>query len=337
MKETELKSGRKFTIVVTDFIADSLEKEKQIVRGAVELIALDAKSEEALEGKIEDADAIIVYHTICITRKTIDRLSKCKIIVRAGVGIDNVDHRYARLKGIPVANIPDYGSEEVADTAIGMMLSLTRGINYLNSRLRDGLGDWNYTQVQPLKRLRDLNIGIVGLGRIGTAAALRAKSVGMNVYFYDPFKPDGFDKAIGITRVETLKGLLEQVQVLSLHCPLTDATRHMINKETIEYLPGGSYLVNTARGGVVDTSSIPDAIISGRLNGAAFDVFEQEPPFNDALVQALKNSSHPAYHKVIINPHAAFYCEEGLEEIRVKSARACLHAIENQFVRNIVN
>jgi C-terminal binding protein len=337
MKETHSKSGQKFNIVVTDFIADSLEKEKQIVGDTAELIALDAKSEDDLAGKIEDADAIIVYHTVCITRKSIDRLAKCKIIVRAGVGIDNVDHLYARSKGIPVANIPDYGSEEVADTAIGMMLSLTRGINYLNSRLRDGLGDWNYAQVQPLKRLRNLNIGIVGLGRIGTATALRAKSVGTNVYFYDPFKPDGFDKAIGIKRMESLEGLLETVQVLSLHCPLTEATRHMVNEKSIEYLPQGSYLINTARGGVVDTSFVPDAINSGRLRGAAFDVFEHEPPVNDILVQAWKNPSHPAYHRVIVNPHAAFYCEEGLEEIRVKSAQACLHAIKNQFVRNIVN
>jgi len=328
---------KKFKIIISDFIADSLLIEKKIVGDIAEVIALDAFSENELEGKIEDADAIIMYHSLTMTRKTIDRLKQCKLIVRAGVGIDNVEHSYARTRDIPVANIPDYGSEDVADTAIGMMLALTRGITFLNSRLRIGIGGWSYTQVQPLTRLRNLRIGIVGLGRIGTAAALRAKAFGMNVFFYDPYKPDGFDKALGIQRAESLQSLLEQVVVLSLHCPLTKETYHLINEKSIKYLPTGSYLINTARGGVVDTSAIPGAIASGHLAGAAFDVLEQEPPVNDALVEAWQNPDHPAYHKVLINPHSAFYSEEGLHEIRVKAAQACLRALNGEQVRNIVN
>lgn len=167
---------------------------------------------------------------------------------------------------------------------------------------------------------------MLALGRIGTAAALRAKAMGMNVVFYDPYKPDGFDKALGIQRAESLQGLLEQVMVLSLHCPLTKGTHYLINEKSLKYLPTGSFLINTARGGVVDTSAIPDAIASGHLAGAAFDVLEQEPPVNDVLVEAWKNPQHPAYHKVLINPHSAFYSKQGLHEIRVKSAKACLRA-----------
>lgn len=173
---------KKFKIVISDFIADSLLIEKKIVGNAAEVIALNAYSEEDLEGKIENADAVIMYHSLAMSRGTIDKLKQCKLVVRAGVGIDNVDHSYARTRGIPVANIPDYGSEDVADTAKGMMLALTRGITFLNSRLRNGIGEWSYEQVQPLTRLRNLGIGIVGLGRIGTAAALRAKALGMNVF-----------------------------------------------------------------------------------------------------------------------------------------------------------
>ncbi|MCW3108332.1 MAG: putative 2-hydroxyacid dehydrogenase [Segetibacter sp.] len=328
---------KKFKIIITDFIADSLAIEKNIAGPAGEVIALNAFDEKDLEGKIEDADAIIMYHSISMTSKIIDKLKQCKVIVRGGVGIDNIDHSYARSRGIPVANIPDYGSEDVADTAIGMMLTLTRGISFLNSRIRDGIGEWSYTQVQPLTRLRNRNIGIVGLGRIGTAAALRAKALGMNVIFYDPYKPDGFDKALGIGRADSLQSLLEQVEVVSLHCPLTTATYHLINENTLMHLPVGSYLVNTARGGIVDTSAIPGAIASGRLAGAAFDVLEQEPPVDDPLVEAWKNPEHPAYHKVIINPHSAFYSEEGLKEIRVKSAQACMRALQGEEVRNVVN
>src|SRR4051794_16205694 len=239
---------RKPKIIITDFVADTLAIEKSILADFAEIVALDAHNEQELEGKIEDADAIILYHSLSMTRKSLASLRKCKLIVRGGVGIDNIDHAYARRLGISVANIPDYGSEDVADTAIGMVLALTRGITYLNSKCRDGLGEWSYTQVKPLKRLRNLSIGIVGLGRIGTAAALRAKALGMKIIFYDPYIPDGFDKALGILRSETLQGLLAQVNIVSLHCPLNAGNYHMINATTLACLAEGSYLVNTARG-----------------------------------------------------------------------------------------
>ena len=120
--------NNKLKIVITDFIADELTIEKTIAGDIAEIQSLNASSERELEGHIDDADAIIMYHTLSIGRTTIDRLRKCKLIVRAGVGVDNIDHLYARKLGLPVANVPDYGSEEVADTAIGMVLSLTRGI-----------------------------------------------------------------------------------------------------------------------------------------------------------------------------------------------------------------
>ena len=324
-------------IVITDFIADSLSIEKELLNNFADVVALNAEAEDQLVGKIEDADAIIVYHCLSITKATIDRLARCKLIIRAGVGIDNVDYAYARTCGLTVANIPDYGSEDVADTAIGMMLSLTRGISFLNSRLQRNLGEWSYNQIQPIQRLRNRNIGIIGLGRIGTATALRAKSLGMNVIYYDPYKPDGYDKALGIQRTTSFNNLLNEVQVVSFHCPLTTETYHMINAESIEKMPMGSYLINTSRGAVVDTSAIPRAIETGRLRGAALDVLAVEPPLNDALVQAWRNPDHPAFHKVLINPHAAFYSEEGLREIRVKALQACMNAIRGQEVRNVVN
>ncbi|MDQ3291798.1 MAG: C-terminal binding protein [Bacteroidota bacterium] len=329
--------GQKYRVVITDFINDSLETETKILNNQAEVVALNAFSEEDLIGKIEDADAIILYHLLTLTESTIARLKNCKLIVRAGVGIDNVDYRFARTCGIPVVNIPDYGSEDVADTALGMLLSLKRGVHFLNSRLRSGMGEWSYTQVQPLSRLRHSTLGIVGLGRIGTAMALRAKSLGMEVSFYDPYKPDGYDKALGIKRAESLTELLQNSQVVSLHCPLTEETYHLINAQTLAYLRPGAYLVNTARGAVVDTSIIPDALKSGQLAGVALDVLEQEPPVNNSLIQAWKNPQHPAHHRLILNPHAAFYSEEGLGEIRVRSAQACLNILQGKPLRNIIN
>ena len=326
-------------VVITDFLTDALEPERRVLGDRAVVTALNAQSEEDLWGRVEEADALIVYHCMSIGRATLDRLERCRLIVRGGVGVDNVDHAYARSRGIAVANVPDYGSEEVADSAIGMLLSLARGVSFLNSRLRsDPEGEWGPSHVKPLYRLRGRRCGVVGLGRIGTAAALRAKAFGLDVLFYDPYKLDGYDKALGIRRAETLPELLEQAELLTLHCPLTPETRHLVDAAAIERMPMGSYLVNTSRGAVVDTAAIPAAIESGRLAGAAIDVLAREPPpADDPLVRAWRDPSHPAHHRVILNPHASFYCEEGLLETRVKSAQAIRRLAEGLEPRNVVN
>ncbi|MCL4166028.1 UNVERIFIED_CONTAM: hypothetical protein GTU68_010921, partial [Idotea baltica] len=216
-------------------------------------------SEADLEGRIEDADAVMVYHYFRFTRSTIERLENCKVIVRPGVGYDGIDIEAARERGIPVCNVPDYGTEEVADSAIGMALALSRGTHFLNSRLRRGIGDWNVEQAAPIQRLRGRTFGIVGCGRIGTATALRAKAFGFDVIFFDPYVPDGIDKALGIRRVDDLGALLESSHIVSLHCPLTAETRGLIGAGEISQMPCGSFLVNTARGGVVDTSAVIEA------------------------------------------------------------------------------
>ncbi len=329
---------RRYKVVVTDFIADQFDPEKRILGGLADVVGFNAYSEEEIAGRIEDADAIMIYHNMGLTRKTIERLSHCKLIVRCGVGYDNVDHVFARERGIAVSNIPDYGSEEVADSAMGMALALTRGIHRLNSLLRAGIGPWMYTQVVPLHRLRGRTFGIVGLGRIGTAVALRAKVLGMDVAFYDPYKPSGYDKSLGIRRVEDFGQLLAQSFVLSLHCPLTDETHHLINRQTIAKMPAGAYLVNTARGAVVDTTAVPEAIASGQLAGAAIDVLEHEPPTADhPLMAAWRDPQHPAHHRLIVNPHSAFYCEDGLMDMRTKGSEACRRALIGQPIPNVVN
>ncbi len=325
-------------VVLTDFIRDELEPERRVLGDVAEVAALGARNEDELIGRIEDVDGIVLFHEIVLTRRTIERLRQCKVIVRAGVGYDNVDRAAARERGIPVANVPDYGSEEVADTAIGMMLSLARGVHAMNSRLRSGEGPWSYLQVVPLARLRGSVFGVIGLGRIGTAAALRAKALGMDVVFYDPYKPDGYDKSLGIRRVETLEALLAQSLVVSIHCPATDETRHIIDAAAIARMPRGSYLVNTARGPIVESPAVPEAILSGQLAGAGIDVYEHEPPGeDDPLLVAWRDPKHPAHHRLILNPHAAFYSEAGLLDMRLKAAEACRRAILGLPLRNVVN
>ena len=325
-------------VVVTDFITEPLDRERQILGDIANITALNAFSEDDLEGRIEDADAIMLYHFISITRKTIERLRRCKLIVRCGVGFDNVDHAAARERNIAVANVPDYGTEDVADTAIGMALSLARGIHFLNSRLRRRQGPWVYTQIQPTHRLRGQVFGIVGMGRIGTAAALRAKSLGMEVAYYDPYAPQGRDKSLGIRHVEKLDDLLEQAAILSLHCPLTAETRHLINGDSVLKMRPGAFLINTARGAVVDVHAVLAAIERNQLAGAAIDVLEQEPP-NDAdpFIEAWRDPNHPAHDRILVNPHSAFYSEEGLLDMRIKGCQNCRRVFTGLPPYNIVN
>jgi D-3-phosphoglycerate dehydrogenase/C-terminal binding protein len=335
--EHSLMTNR-FRAVIPDFIVDDLRPEREILGDLADVVALGAHSEDELVGRIETADVIILYHEVSLTRRTLERLDRCRFIVRGGVGIDNVDYRFARQRGIAVANVPDYGSEEVADTAIAMMLTLARGVHEMNSRLRSRRSPWHYGQVVPLTRLRRQVFGVIGLGRIGTAAALRAKALGMDVAFYDPYKPDGYDKSLGIRRIESLEELLGQSLVVSVHCPLTDETHHMIDAASIARMPRRSYLVNTARGGIVDVAAIPDAIASGQLAGVGLDVLETEPPPDDhPLLVAWRDPEHPAHDRLILNPHAAFYSEEGLLDIRTKTAAACRRALTGLPLRNVVN
>ncbi|HEY8505668.1 MAG TPA: C-terminal binding protein [Gemmataceae bacterium] len=333
-----MTTPRRFQVVITDFVADDLAPEREVLGDIADVTALDATREEELAGRVEDADALMLYHNLRLTRATVERLRRCKLIVRCGVGYDNVDHAFARERGIPVANVPDYGTEEVADSAIGLTLALARGITFLNSRLRDGRPPWSYAPAAPLARLRGRVFAVVGLGRIGTAAAVRAKALGMDVAFYDPYKPDGYDKALGVRRAESLPELLGQAFVLSLHCPLTPETRGLIGDAELARMPRGSYLVNTARGAVLDTAAVPGRIASGHLAGAGIDVLPFEPPGeDDPLIRAWRDPSHPAFDRVIINPHSAFYSEEGLLDMRRKGAAACRRALLGEPLRNVVN
>src|SRR6185295_19170161 len=169
----EQTSMAKARAVIADFQHGSLEVEQEILKDVATVEALDVHNESEMWGRIENADCVMVYHTLKVTKATIERLTNCKLIVSCGVGYDNVDHVFARTRGIPVANVPDYGNEEVADSAIGMMLALTRGIALQNTFLRPTGSSWRYEHVAPLYRLRGRTFAIIGLGRIGTAAATR--------------------------------------------------------------------------------------------------------------------------------------------------------------------
>jgi phosphoglycerate dehydrogenase-like enzyme len=312
-------------VVVTDAVAEP-GAETKVLAGVADLRLLQTDDENVVAEGAADADVLLVFHTIKIGERTLARLARCKGVVRCGVGYDNVDIHAAGARGIVVCNVPDYGAEEVADHALMLLLAAARRLLPAHQAIRDGT--WDTTLVFGAPRLRGRTLGLIGCGRIGTAMALRGKALGMRVVAYDPYRPDGLDKALGIERVYTLEELLPQAQFLSVHCPLTRETHHILNERTLALLPEGAYVVNTARGPCVDLPALAAALDSGRVAAAGLDVFEREP-LDDERIRR-----HP---RVVLTPHAAFYSAEGWIEMRTKGALEGRRLLLGEAVRNPVN
>jgi lactate dehydrogenase-like 2-hydroxyacid dehydrogenase len=300
--------------------------ERQIIGGAARVTRTLCETDADLTDDICSANAIIIWHNMPLTAKGITRLQNCSAIIRNGVGFDSVDVAAARERGIAVCNVPDYGTEEVADHAIALAMALCRQIMPLDAEAKQ-LG-WNIRVTSKLRRLSTLTFGIVGLGRIGTATALRAKALGFRVIFHDPYLANGADKAVGITRVRMLDELLAQADVLSLHCPLNEETRHLIDERELSLLKPGAFVVNTARGGVIKKTAILAALRENRIAGAGLDVIEDEP---------LRTADEAATPNLIATCHAAFCSVESKIEMRSTSARIALAAVCNEPLENVVN
>lgn len=323
-------------VIVTDYLAPPPDIEQRELDGLANVTCLQAKREAQLIGQVDEADGLIVFHEVGVPRSVIDVLKRCRVIVRCGVGFDSVDLAAAGAKGIHVCNVPDYGVDEVADHAIGMMLACNRGLLLADRRLRRDMSPWNYRAVEPVFRLAGATMGIVGLGRIGTATALRARAFKMRVLACDPYIPSGIDKAVGVTLVD-LETLLSESDVVSLHVPLTDETRAMIGAAALARMKPTAILINTARGAVVDVEALADALRERRIAAAGIDVLPVEPPELTTPLIELWRRTEDAPPNLIITPHSAFYSEAGLVEMRVKAAQEIARVLRGEPPRNCVN
>jgi C-terminal binding protein len=311
------------------FVTDTLPEvgpERKILEDLAEVTLLQTYDETDVAKHGPDADVLLVYHTIKLTERSIATLAKCKGIIRCGVGYDNVDIEAAGKRGIVVCNVPDYGTEEVADHALLMLLAIARRLLPAHQSVRDG--KWDFSVAIETPRLRGRTLGVIGCGRIGTAMVLRAKALGMRVVFYDPIKPDGLEKALGVERCHRLDDLLKQAEFVSVHCPLTPQTKHILNAKTLALCPKGVYVINTARGPCVDPTGLLHALDSGQVAYAALDVVEGEPNIPEAIRQ------HP---RIVLTPHTAFYSIEGYQEMRSKGAEEARRILTGEAVRNTVN
>lgn len=269
----------------------------------------------------------------------IDKMGRCRIFVRPAVGFDNVDLRKWGERGIAVCNTPDYGTMEVADHAIALMLTLTKSIAFHNERLRtDPVGNWRPALNPFGQRMSAMTFGVIGLGRIGTAAALRAKAFGMDIVFYDPYKPSGSELALNIRRADSLEELVAQCDVVSVHTPLNDETHHLVNADVLAVAKRGIIVINTARGPIIDVDALHDAIKSDQVLAAGLDVLPEEPAsLERPLIKAWHAGEEWIRDRLVLTPHSAFFTPQSIRDIRAFSARTAARYLRDGRLENCVN
>ena len=314
------------TVVIAYTGFENIELETNILR------QIDAKiihsgnltSPQALAA-VAQADAVMVTLQR-VTAEIIGSMERCRIISRAGTGLDTIDIPAATARGIWVTYVPDYSIDEVSTHAIALLLALARGIPHLAQSTRNGV--WDAAAWGPIYRLKEQTLGILGLGRIGQATAEKGRGLGLKVIAYDPFADQQVAERLGV-RVVDLATLARESDYISLHSPLIDATRHIVNAEFLAQMKPTAYLINAARGPLVDEAALLDAVRARKIAGAGLDVLAVEPIAADSpLLQE---------ERLLITPHAAWYSEEAKLDMRTRATEEVVRILSGQKPRSPAN
>jgi D-3-phosphoglycerate dehydrogenase len=312
-------------VAVSDSVFPNLNPAGEVLsRIGAELLLAQASTPHAIMQVARDADALLVTYAK-VTDEMIGQMTRCRIIARFGIGVDNVDIAAATKAGIVVTRVPDYCIDEVSDHTMALLLALARKIPFANSRAH--AGRWEMPAVVPIHRLRGSVLGLVGFGRIPQLVAPKAKSFGLRVISYDPFVSAETMRRAGVEKVD-FSELVRVSDHISIHTPLVPETNHLFNADVFRRMKPTAHLINTARGSVVDEEALAEALDEGRLAGAALDVLSQEPP-----------SSSPLFGRdnVILTPHMSFYSAESLIELQSKAAEEVVRVLTGEAPRNPLN
>uniref|UniRef100_A0AAY4AMP6 C-terminal binding protein 1 n=1 Tax=Denticeps clupeoides TaxID=299321 RepID=A0AAY4AMP6_9TELE len=316
--------------------------EMPVLKDVATVAFCDAQSTQEIHEKVlNEAVGALMYHTITLSRDDLEKFKGLRIIVRIGSGFDNIDIKAAAELGIAVCNVPSSSVEETADTALCFILNLYRRVTWMHQALREGTRASSVEQIREVAggaaRIRGETLGIIGLGRVGQAVALRAKAFGFNVIFYDPYLPDGVERSLGLQRMTTLQDLLIHSDCVSLHCSLNEHNHHLINDFTIKQMRQGAFLVNTARGGLVDEKALAQALKEGRIRGAALDLLHFQKASSAYVFSQGPLKDAP---NLICTPHTSWYSEQASIEAREEAAREVRRAITGRIpdsLKNCVN
>ena len=324
--------GDRLKVVVTDYIEDNLDWEAQELNKAgiaFEAYQLKFRPEEEVLEKIRDADVIVV-NMVKMTASIISKLSKCRLIIRHGIGYDNVDVDACTRQGIQFAYQPDYCKEDVAEHAISLLFACARKIVRSRKTLEDSSasGQWDFSNLFPIYRLDGKTLGIIGVGRIGSRVYRKLRTFGLRIIGCDPYLSEKRKADLNLEFVDQ-ETLFKTSDFVTLHTPLTDETRHIVNSETLGLMKPTAYVINTSRGPMVDTDALATALRNGTIAGAAIDVYDQEPPPPDYPLFKLDNA--------ILTPHLGWASEEAGWEIR-RSILDDIYAVaEGRPARCVVN
>ena len=315
-----------YCVVVTDHgFADLAEERRVLEPAGCTLAEARCRTAEEVAVAARDADALLVQWAP-VTAGVIATLDRVKVVVRYGIGVDNVALDAARRAGIPDCNVPDYCVDEVADHTLALALALGRQLAGIDRRTRDGV--WKLAPVTPMPAFREMRFVTVGFGRIARAVLSRARPFGFRLGAYDPYVPED---TIGAGGVEPVPGdrLFEEADVLSLHLPLTPETRHFVGAAELGRMKPASILVNTSRGLLVDTGALARALQAGVLAGAGLDVFETEPLPVDHPLRRCETA--------LLTSHVAWYSEQSVPRLQRMAAEEVLRALRGEPLRNQVN
>ena len=311
--------------LITDFQFPDITSERRIIENAGgDLVAFQCKTERDVIDVAGDADALLVQWAP-ITRTVIDHLPNCKVIVRYGIGLDNIDLDAARDRGVAVRNVPDYCIEEVADHTFSLALALARQLPQIDRQVR--AGTWSIVPPRPMPALRESTFVTVGYGRIARAVLHRARGFGFRLAACDPYLPPDVDFPSDVTRVD-FEDALQVADILSLHVPLTRETRHIIGPEALTMMKPTSVLINTARGALIETVALAGALEEGVIGGAGLDVFEAEPLPAEHPLRTCRNAlltSHVSWYSQLSGPTLQrLAAEEAVRALRQVSPTLCM-------------
>ena len=309
------------TVLVTDSGWPSHEVESEVLAPlGARVLRSPGRDHETLLRHVADADALLVG-TARIGPALLDAAPRLRIVARYGIGVDNVDVEEATRRGVVVTNAPGFCREEVAEHVLTLLLCLARGVHLYDRAVRTG--DWTRAGARSVRRVAGQTLGVVGFGAIGRTVAERAEGIGMHVIAHDPVA-----EVTGAEPV-TLDELLRRADVVTLHTPLTEETRGFVDERFLGAMKPTAFLINTARGALVDQDALQAALADGRIAGAGLDTFVPEPlPEGHPLLES---------ERALLTPHVAFYSEESVHDVRVRAARAVAEALAGERPAETVN
>lgn len=323
MRKGEVVVANRYRVLLTDYAWSDLEIERSILaESSAELIVAENGEEATLCELARDVDGIMTCWAH-VSAPVIDAASRCRIVSRMGIGLDNIDVQRCSERGIPVTNVPDYCVSEVAEHTLALTFAMSRNVARFHEQTKRGVYDLR--AVPTPRRIEGQTFGVIGYGNIGREVAKKAAALGMRVVAYSRRQPSD----AGVATMVSFDDLIARSDFVSLHLPLAPETERIIGATELEAMPSTSFLINTARGGLVDHDALADALNKGQIAGAALDVQDPEPP--DLLSPPYNDS------RVIVTPHAAFVSVESVEALRRRASQQVVARLTGSMPANIVN